>query len=539
MFAIKNVQLSDDRLNEHFNSEYTRRMLSSMNLSDDQIDQLVNGCFALEDSEVINEAANLFNIAKRENRKVMVCGDYDADGICSTSMMVDLCQRLGFTTGFYIPDRLKEGYGTKESTISAALEKGYDFFILVDNGVSTHDVNKKIRESGSLLLIIDHHVISQPVQADVLLHPDVLPDVYQGMCTSGLVYLICVALGMENDKMIQLAGVATIGDMMPLWNYNRKLVIDALKALNHAPLLQFSALLDKSTHEYDEGLIAFQIVPKLNVVGRLADRANVNQIVRYMLSDQKEEILRVSASIKELNQIRRQLSAQMYDFAKEQISDEKLLIITHPDFHEGLVGITAGQISKETGKPTIVLAQKEDSFKGSGRSSSINLHQLLSEGQEHLLHFGGHAQAAGLEVGNVQFEDFSKFMISGVNELMEHLEDDVVEVLRIDPSMLHLSAIDEFEKCAPFGQGFERPLVFLENLRVIKPMHNNNRNFSKWLVSLKNEDAEVVLFSDIDDSIRSAEALNVIATVTISTFLGRRKISLMAQKVVKSHGNKF
>jgi single-stranded-DNA-specific exonuclease len=141
--------------------------------------------------------------------------------------------------------------------------------------------------------------------------------------------------------------------------------------------LQFSALLDKSTNEYDEGLIAFQIVPKLNVVGRLSDRANVNQIVRYMLSENKDEILSVSTSIKELNQVRRQLSSQMYELSKEQISDEKLLIITHPSFHEGLVGITAGQISKETGKPTIVLAQKDGSYKGSGRSSSINLHELL------------------------------------------------------------------------------------------------------------------------------------------------------------------
>lgn len=537
MFAIKDLDTFDERLNEHFESEYSRLMLSSMSLSDDQIDQLVHGCPSIEDSEVINDAANLFSVAKRENRKIMICGDYDADGICSTSMMVDLCQRLGFTTGYYIPDRLKEGYGTKESTILAAIEKGYNFFILVDNGVSTHTVNKMIMDSGSLLMIIDHHVISEPVQAHVLLHPDHLPDVYQSMCTSGLVYLICTALGMENDKMIQLAGVATIGDMMPLWNYNRQIVIDAIKSLNHAPLLQFSALLDKSTNEYDEGLIAFQIVPKLNVVGRLSDRANVNQIVRYMLSEQKEEILSVSTSIKDLNQVRRQLSSQMYELSKEQITDEKLLIITHPDFHEGLVGITAGQISKETGKPTIVLAQKDNSYKGSGRSGSINLHKLLGEAQEHLLHFGGHAQAAGLEIGNEQFGDFSKFMIAGVNELMEFAQDDVVEVIRVSSSLLNLRAIEEFEQCAPFGQSFERPLVFLEGLRVVRPMHNSNRNFSKWLVSLATEDAEVVLFSDIDDSIRSADVLDVIATVTISKFLGRRKISLMAQKVVKSHGN--
>jgi single-stranded-DNA-specific exonuclease len=121
----------------------------------------------------------------------------------------------------------------------------------------------------------------------------------------------------------------------------------------------------------------------------------------------------------------------MYDLSKEQITDEKLLIITHPQFHEGLVGITAGQISKETGKPTIVLAQKENSFKGSGRSSSINLHKLLSEAQEHLLHFGGHAQAAGLEISHGQFQDFSQFVMANVNDLMEHLEDDVVEVLRL------------------------------------------------------------------------------------------------------------
>jgi single-stranded-DNA-specific exonuclease len=537
MYAIKDWNVMDDRFYDHFESDYSRLMLSSMNLSDSQIDQLVNGCPSFEDSQLINDAANLFNLAKRENRKIMICGDYDADGICSTSMMVDLCQRLGFTVGYYIPDRLKEGYGTKETTIQSALEKGYNFFILVDNGVSTHEVNKKIMESGSLLLIVDHHVISQPVNSHVLLHPDYLPDVYQSMCTSGLVYLICAALGMENDKMIQLAGVATIGDMMPLWNYNRTLIIDALKSLNHAPLLQFSALLDKSTNEYDEGLIAFQIVPKLNVIGRLSDRANVNQIVRYMLSENKDEILSVTTSIKELNQVRRQLSTQMYELSKEQISDEKLLIITHPSFHEGLVGITAGQISKETGKPTIVLAQKDGSYKGSGRSSSIDLHKLLSEAQEHLLHFGGHAQAAGLEVGNGQFDDFNKFMIAGVNDLMEHLEDDVVEVLRITPDILNLRAIEEFEQFAPFGQNFERPLVFLEGVRVIRPMHNSNRNFSKWLVSVGSEEAEVVIFSDIDDSIRNADALDVIATVTISKFLGRRKISLMAQKVVKSHGN--
>jgi single-stranded-DNA-specific exonuclease len=537
MYAIKdNIEL-DERLFEHFSSDYTRLMLSSMKLTDEQIDQLVYGRLQIEDSEVINNAANLFNVAKRENRKVMICGDYDADGICSTAMMVDLCQRLGFVTGYYIPDRLKEGYGTKKSTIEAALEKGYDFFILVDNGVSTVEVNKKILDCKSRLLIIDHHVISEPVTANILLHPDVLPQTYQSMCTSGLVYLLCLALGMENDKMLQLAGVATVGDMMPLWNYNRQLIIDALTSLNHSPLLQFSALLDKPVNQYDEGLIAFQIVPKLNVVGRLSDRANVNQVVKYMLSDQKEEILAVAETIKQLNQTRRQLSAQMYDLSKSQITDEKLLIITHPQFHEGLVGITAGQISKETGKPTLVLAQKENSYKGSGRSSSINLHKLLSEAQEHLLHFGGHAQAAGVEIGNEQFSDFSKFMVAGVNDLMEHLDDDVVEVLRIEPQLLHLAAVEEFEKCAPFGQGFERPLVFLKNVAVKRPMHNANRNFSKWLISTGNQEAEVVLFSDCDDSIRNAEALDVIATVTISSFMGRRKISLMAQKVSKSHGN--
>jgi single-stranded-DNA-specific exonuclease len=537
MYVIKDIQDMDKRLSEYFMSDYARLILSSKNLTQQQIDQLVEGFVGEAESEVINDAANILNVAKRENRKVMICGDYDADGICSTSMMVDLCQRLGMITGYYIPDRLKEGYGTKESTIAAALEKGYNFFILVDNGVSTHLVNKMILESGSKLLIIDHHVISQQVDAHVMVHPDYLLDQYQSMCTSGLVYLIIKALGMENDKMLQLAGVATIGDMMPLWYYNRQLVIDALMSLNHQPILQFSALLDKRVDAYDEGLIAFQIVPKLNVVGRLADRANVNQIVRYLLSEQKEEILSVAASIKELNQIRRQLSLQMYDLSKEQMSDEKLLIITHPQFHEGLVGITAGQISKETGKPTIVLAQNENSYKGSGRSSSINLHQLLTDAQEHLLHFGGHAQAAGLEVSNEQFGDFSRFMIAGVNELMEHLEDDVVEVLRLDSSILSLGAIEEFERCAPFGQGFERPLVFLEGLRVIRPMQNSNRNFSKWLITLGSEEAEVVLFSDCDDSIRNADRLDVIANVTISKFLGRRKISLMAQKVVKSHGN--
>lgn len=537
MFVVKEAGSVNPVISQVFTSAFAQTVLSSMNLSDDQIRQLVSQEISVEPCEPIRKAAQLLKNALSENRKVMICGDYDADGICSTTMMVDLCQRMGLTVGFYIPDRLKEGYGVSEATVIAALDKGYDFFVLVDNGVSTHHVNKRIVDSEAKLLIIDHHVISEPVQADVLIHPDVLPSVYASMCSSGLAYLLIEALGMDNEKMLQLAGVATVGDMMPLWNMNRQLVIRAIESLNQSPILQLASLLDKSSDRYDEGLIAFQIVPKLNVVGRLADRANVNQVVRFLLSELKEEILSVSATIRQLNQLRRQLTSQMYDLSKEQISDEKLLIITHPQFHEGLVGITAGQISKETGKPTIVLAQKEDSFKGSARSSSIDLHQLLSEAKEHLLHFGGHAQAAGLEIGSDQIDDFSRVVTASVNEMLEHTDEEVIEVLHLDPSIIGLKAVEEFERCAPFGQGFERPLVMLKNVRVIRPLSNGNRSFSKWLVSLGSEEAEVVMFSDCDDSLRLASVIDVIATVTISRFSGRSKISLVAQKVSKSHGN--
>ncbi len=537
MYAVKQNETLNPRITEHFSTPFTQELLSSMNLSDDQIRQLVFGFTDDCESEVVRKAADLLRNAAKENRKIMICGDYDADGICSTAMLVDLCQRLKLTVGFYIPDRLKEGYGTNESTVIAALDKGYDFFVLVDNGVSTHQVNRRILEAGAQLLIIDHHVISESVSADVLLHPDVLPKAYASMCSSGLVYLLVRKLGLDSEKMLQLAGVATIGDMMPLWNYNRQLVIEALQSLNRSAILQISSLLDKNEERYDEGLIAFQVVPKLNVVGRLADRANVNQVVRYLLSDQKEEILSVSTTIKQLNQLRRQLSAQMYQQSKDQITDDRLLIITHPQFHEGLVGITAGQISKETGKPTIVLAQKQDSFKGSARSSSIDLHQLLSEAKEHLLHFGGHAQAAGLEIGSDQIDDFSRAVTASVNEMLEHTDEEVIEVLHLDPSIIGFKAVEEFERCAPFGQGFERPLVMLKNVRVIRPLSNGNRSFSKWLVSLGSEEGEVVMFSDCDDSIRTASLIDVIATVTISRFSGRSKISLVAQKVSKSHGN--
>jgi len=531
-YTIVKPQLDEYYLDK-FNHRLPMVLLSMQKCTSSQKKQLFSPVQTHSLPKIFYEAVDLIKKAITLKQKIIICGDFDADGICSTTILFDIITKMGGDVGYYIPDRIKEGYGIKTETVITAQEKGYSVFILVDNGISAFEAIAQIQKLHHQVIILDHHVQSKDINIDCLIHPDQFDEYFKNQCAAGLSYGFAWASGLVNHFHLQLAACATIGDMMPLWGYNRQLVIEGLHSMNQTLIKPFAALLDKTNEIIDEQTVAFQIVPKLNVVGRLADLANVNQVVRFLLSEDFTSIESVAKTIKQLNQKRRQMTLEMVALSRKQLSNRAFEIITHPDFHEGLVGIAAGQLTRELGKPVLVLSEKQESFKGSARSESIDLHAFLSQFEDQLLHFGGHAQAAGLEISKtklIHFEDAvqSKMALLEMDELSP-----VKTVYHIDLDLISKAAILEFEKMAPFGMGFEKPLLYFSPIKVIKTAHIESKNIGKWIFEVNGEMMEIIDFQGLNDDNRNASWLKIIGILTINSFNGQQKASILAEKVIK------
>lgn len=476
-------------------------------------------------------AKQIIEDAIEKNAKILICGDYDADGLCATSIMVKTLRKLKADVGFYIPDRFSEGYGLIRETVIKAVEKGYSLFITVDNGVSAFDGLHAIHENQGQVIVLDHHEITEEVPCDLLIHPSLLTAEYHNMCGSGLALQLCEHLIGNDDYNTVLAGIATVGDMVDLWGANRKIVKDALRILNVNRFSTIEALHEKPVDHYDEETLAFQIVPKLNVAGRLADEANANRIVDYLCSDSPVEITRQSQQIIDLNKKRKQLSSAMYNTAMSLPKQGNVVVLTHPTFHEGIVGIIAGRLAKEIGRPVFIFAQKGNTLKGSARSvADVDLRQLTQDVLGICLRYGGHAMAAGLEIRSEDLTAFIDGMSAKANEIDWSQTQDTLAVLRLDPNTLQTRDFDELLRLAPFGSGFPMPLMYFENCRILT-YRAFSATFCKWRLMWGNVEFDAVYFGELDDASLplSQGSINLIGKVKKERFRNVEKLSILIE----------
>ncbi len=481
------------------------------------------------------EATRIIRESITQGNKIMVCGDYDADGLCATSILVLTLRKLGADVGFYIPDRFNEGYGLHVETVRKAIAKGYKLFITVDNGVSAFEALECIHENNATVLVVDHHEMTQEVPCDILIHPSLLEDKYANMCGSGLALQLAEHLTGVDDYITTLAGIATVGDMVDLWGENRRIVIDALVKLNEHRYPTIEALMEKPVERYDEETLAFQIVPKLNVAGRLADVANANRIVDYLCSITELDIQASSKQIIALNQKRKQLSQSMYDTARSLNAVGNVVVLTHHSFHEGIVGITAGRLAREIGRPVFVFAEKGESLKGSARSvTDVDLRELTSDVQSLCIRYGGHAMAAGLEIRK---EDLGLFIdgLKGKADLIDWTNAmETLAILRLEKENLNKEDFFELLKLGPFGSGFPMPLIRFDQCEVVS-FKEFSANFRKWQLRWGSIELEAVDFGEAKSDFDARTILlDVIGKVKIERFRNREKLSILVELVGQS-----
>ncbi len=516
---------------EYAVSELCAQVLACRCQNEDQIRQALSTDLTLEPcrSDALRQALQRLEQARDKGERILIAGDYDADGLCATAILKEALELAGMDCGYYIPHRLNEGYGLSAATVTLAAQKGYRLIITVDNGVAAHPALLRAKKLGIDVIVTDHHTIQQQPDCLVLLHPQTLGEPWQHCCGAAVALQLALALNGPRKRPIMLAALATIADMMPLWQQNRPLVRLGLKYLNQRQYAAVEALSDRRIEHWTEKEIAFQIVPKLNAIGRLADLCNANQIVRYLLLNDPVQIEAVSRQIRQINQKRRQMSERMTKTALEQIDPQDAFhFVADSSFHEGIVGLVAGRILNQTRHPTLVLAPSQHGWKGSARSlPGVDLQALFDGLQDCFLQFGGHAQAAGIEVRPDQLQPLRQALLQRIRQQPLPPQEAVLEVLPVEGSQITLEALHQLDQLAPFGQQFDPVLFEVRGLTVLD-YTRMKETYPKWQTTNGTELIEAISFHRELDC-PHPEAW--IGSLTINRFRGQEKCSILVETV--------
>ena len=451
--------------NEDNTKSITERILQINNIDKKDLD--ISNFNVDYDLEIVNS----FNekLLSNKDKRFFIVGDYDCDGICSTAIIKKLFDDLGIKNNYYIPSRTKQGYGLSIEIVKTAYENKFDCILCVDNGIVADDALIYARSIGIVTFVLDHHEYQNKPKCDYFLHPNLFEDKYSNMCAAGLCCLVSNSIRRDEFSMA-LGGLATLADMVSIFNYNRYLACEMLKIVKQGKINSINLLLGRNEITYNN--LSFNVIPKINAVSRLDDLMNVNYVVKFLLADAKEAI-HYFDKIENINNARKNYSSQMYNTATRLIDDSTNLIVIKDDsFKEGLCGLVANRIMDSYKKPTIVFAQIGDKLKGSGRSIlGFNIYEYLNGCKELFDTFGGHELAVGLSMPVDKFDSF----INYINNNPIVIEEPNVDVIVVDQNNINFDLLDELKSLEPFGSNFKEPLIALR-----KPVYA-----SKYVVANK------------------------------------------------------
>ncbi len=409
--------------------------------------------------------------ATRAGRRITVHGDYDVDGVCSTTILVAALRNLGARCDWYIPDRLGEGYGLSVAGVKKLAARGTEVLLTADCGITCAPEVAEARRAGMDVVVTDHHSPPEQLPDCLILHPRLSFYPFEELCGTGVAYKLACALrasgaasSAEADEAdLDLVSLATVADVVPLVGENRSLVRRGLAVARRARRPGMRALIAASgfdAERLDEGDFAFRLAPRINAAGRLY-RADAG--VELFLTDDPERAEQIASELDRVNR-ERQLAEREVEAAAEAayrelpepLRDAPALVIAGQGWHPGVVGIVASRLVERYWRPVVLLSFEGDSGRGSGRSiPGFDLLGGLEACSEHLIRFGGHRAAAGLELRASELERFREAFVSHAAARLR--PEDLARIERIDALVggdgLGLELAEELERLGPFGAG--------------------------------------------------------------------------------------
>ncbi|MFK3958290.1 single-stranded-DNA-specific exonuclease RecJ [Guptibacillus hwajinpoensis] len=506
----------------------------------------------------MKESVERIQQAIDSGERILIFGDYDADGVSSTTVLVYTLRELGAIFDYYIPNRFTEGYGPNEAAFRQAKEDGYQLIVTVDTGISGVHEAEVAKEIGIDLIITDHH---EP--------PPVLPDSYatinpkkpgcgypfKGLAGVGVAFKLAQALlGRVPGDLLEIAAMGTIADLVPLQDENRLLASEGIRALQNSNKPGIKALLDVcglKGQELNEEHLGFGIGPRLNAAGRLD---SADPAVELLTTDDPVLAEQLASDIDALNKNRQELVNTMTKEAIEEVeskylSDEsnRVLIIAKEGWNAGVIGIVASRLVEKYYRPTIVMSidREKGVAKGSARSiEAFDMFANLSECRDILPHFGGHPMAAGMTIDLSYLEDLR----SRLNEqaLDKLTKEDLTPLTKVD---LHcrvedvtLETIEEMNLLAPFGVSNPKPVVMLKDVHLSQIRRIGSQD-NHLKVGLEENGATLdgvgFHFGYAFEEIASRAAVSVIGQLSVNEWNGLRKPQIFVKDIAVNEWQLF
>ena len=373
---------------------------------------LLHDPFLMKDMLKVVERIQFF-----KSKKIMILGDYDVDGTTSTAMLYKYFSSKGFNVSYYIPDRYKEGYGVSLESIEYAEKNNFSLIITVDCGIKALDPVALANSKGIEVIICDHHLPGENLpKAYGIINPKQLDCKYpfKELCGCGIAFKLITAHNLISDDpcnindYIDFTAIATVSDMMPLVDENRRMVFYGLRTINSNPRTGLRNFLKSINSKIDESKISFNIGPRINAAGRMK---NGKIIVDLLIEENVEKANILSNEVEFLNQTRRSTEKNVLEEAEAQINQKSFTNIVYSgQWSKGVLGIVASRLIEDSYKPTIVMTDSDQHLlTGSVRSvSGFDVYEALLKCEDNIFQFGGHKYAAGLKVKKSNFKSFFK-----------------------------------------------------------------------------------------------------------------------------------
>ncbi len=419
----------------------------------------------------MNDAVNRLYLAKQRGENVLIFGDYDADGVCATTVLHLALKDFGIDARYTLPER-EDGYGLNISIIEKLrAEKNIDLIVTVDCGISDYEKIEQLKSTGIEVIVTDHHQPPEIIPNCICINPKIVGQVYpfSELCGAGVAYKLAYALiGDRADKYLDFVATATVADSMDLLGENRDIVAEGLK-LFAEPYIRpcFKQLLGDNSKQISATTLAFGIAPRINAGGRMGD---AKCSLKLFTTDDENEIYDLVVKLNEYNVARQQGCDDIYREAKEKILKYKcaydpVITVYDEKWKTGFVGIVSARLVEEYGRPVIIFAGHDGVLKGSARSiDGINIHEAITAVSKLLVGFGGHSQAAGVTVEKSKFSAFRNQLNAFVaknNVNREYAPTINAEWMVKDEISLEFAR--EIELLEPFGVGNKKPLFTIED----------------------------------------------------------------------------